>query len=1263
VVLLASIVCSTPKTEAAPKLNDTWRMSVHNAYWHGPWYVIDGQNFADGDFLATGPKQHILDDLYIDRMRGLEFDVHRDWSVYHTAPVGHSLCKTLADCLNVLRAYHYANPQHDVTFVHVEIKGTPKFLIVPPALFAASCLNICWDGCCIPPADRVFDLDGGSPTPQQFDQLLATYLGDGGTDWVYGPREFYATHCSATDDNLAAALSSGTCDWPTTDELRGKFIVTVHGAFYENWEDVDRYSAGGRLRSARAWPMQSVFGPPGSCGPPGNVVDPCACGGNGACNNARGEAGFTDFVGFTNYVPAASFANDMIRGGQNGGDAESSSDIRDSILTLKCGALLPEDCRTGGLPGFNIIPTDAPRNMPWDWRAQNMLLTEEWTGGFSPPPFTPQDWSAGCRFKDPFILEDPNGGYVEHYVDGCVPPLREANSGIFVSALSRTWGHEMMLDYDSLVFVAMPLPEEGQGSLRAFVSTRTEALRGEDNGAPDYGPAFPGELGCIMARKNLTDARAPYVAICRLRHRDSWSTDGNGSDPGVYWYYRTQAGQEPARVYQPDNEDGVGYAEVQNFLRLYHFTNAQGQQCWRGFMRATNDPSPRAGSQSTNVNWTQRPLDEEHGDICFDPADKLQYIGYATTGGYEDPWSPDCPPSECLNSRRGEYLFADAKYCAGDPASQNCQFVTERPGAGGGYSVAKVVIGDMRCWGRDSLGNRCKVDSDCVDAQNRPEGYCGGVVIDRSYLPKPPEIVEPPGIQIVDGPLLRYAPDCEWAPEGRADGQLVTVTALRTDRDIKGISWKFCCPYTMCAPTFTLDETKSRGFLLHDQTGHGTICALKAFVTDVDGNKSKEVDRYYNVFNDPPTAGKGCFLAHHRALLSTLAYEPSYVPIYDPIHKALSSEAQKTSRGWLLVSANRLSAASLEFRRAAASVAKIERIVIRAAARGKISASAVEPLNGLVQMVNQDLLQVSAAVVTPIVPTSTTSPPTSTTTSTSTTTTMLPATSELLVFVTRRSYSGAEIGGLGGADTICAGEAQDESLPGTYKAWLSDSRSSVASRMSHGSMPYVMVDGTKVADDWNDLTDGSLDAPITLTSGGENVGLGGVWTATTPSGDTSYPANTCVDWTSDSGMGADGYHGASNGDWTLNSVQPLDSCSVRSPLYCFQEVNTTCGDSYPSCNGNCGGGQTCVSQTIDEPFGCVCVTPPLPCGGTYPSCDGTCPAGQTCVADTIDIPGICRCLSTSTTTVVGPPACDLNCMPSNCVCPPGQHCSPEFGCN
>src|SRR4051794_26867789 len=61
-----------PGFRNSPKLDTTWRMSIHNAFWDGAYVT------GYGDAGSGGPNQHILDDLFIDRARGIEFDVHAD---------------------------------------------------------------------------------------------------------------------------------------------------------------------------------------------------------------------------------------------------------------------------------------------------------------------------------------------------------------------------------------------------------------------------------------------------------------------------------------------------------------------------------------------------------------------------------------------------------------------------------------------------------------------------------------------------------------------------------------------------------------------------------------------------------------------------------------------------------------------------------------------------------------------------------------------------------------------------------------------------------------------------------------------------------------------------------------------------------------------------------------------------------------------------------------------------------------------------------
>jgi len=87
-----------------------------------------------------------------------------------------------------------------------------------------------------------------------------------------------------------------------------------------------------------------------------------------------------------------------------------------------------------------------------------------------------------------------------------------------------------------------------------------------------------------------------------------------------------------------------------------------------------------------------------------------------------------------------------------------------------------------------------------------------------------------------------------------------------------------------------------------------------------------------------------------------------------------------------------------------------------------------------------------------------------------------------VVFVTSTFYQG-NFGGVVGADGKCQERAVAAKLAGTYKAWLSadDLESSPSKRFIHSTVPYRLLDGSVVANDWADLTDGTLQHPISLS--------------------------------------------------------------------------------------------------------------------------------------------------------------------------------------
>lgn len=167
------------------------------------------------------------------------------------------------------------------------------------------------------------------------------------------------------------------------------------------------------------------------------------------------------------------------------------------------------------------------------------------------------------------------------------------------------------------------------------------------------------------------------------------------------------------------------------------------------------------------------------------------------------------------------------------------------------------------------------------------------------------------------------------------------------------------------------------------------------------------------------------------------------------------------------------------------------------------------------------------------------------------------------VFLTSTIYPAA-LGGLAGADTKCQMHAEEAGFAGTYKAWLSDSQDSPATRFLYSASPYVRVDGTLIALDWFDVTDGSLLAPISVDETGYQHSAQdptesdfAVWTNTAANGslETTIPTPpiSCSDWTStqaDAFVFAGAYLNPT-AIWTRGPVRR--ACAEAHRLYCFQQ--------------------------------------------------------------------------------------------------------------
>ena len=153
-------------------------------------------------------------------------------------------------------------------------------------------------------------------------------------------------------------------------------------------------------------------------------------------------------------------------------------------------------------------------------------------------------------------------------------------------------------------------------------------------------------------------------------------------------------------------------------------------------------------------------------------------------------------------------------------------------------------------------------------------------------------------------------------------------------------------------------------------------------------------------------------------------------------------------------------------------------------------------------------------------------------------------------FTTSATYNG-NLGGILGADAKCQALATAANHRGTYKAWLSDDINAPAARLTRSPIPYVMQDGTTLANDWADLIDGTIQAPFQVNEVGATVASNIPWTATLATGAKTSP--NCTNWTSSANVGVQGYYGSStvtNTMWTQNNV---GFCNVLHRLYCFQQ--------------------------------------------------------------------------------------------------------------
>ncbi|HEY0137077.1 MAG TPA: DUF4215 domain-containing protein, partial [Nannocystis sp.] len=135
-------------------------------------------------------------------------------------------------------------------------------------------------------------------------------------------------------------------------------------------------------------------------------------------------------------------------------------------------------------------------------------------------------------------------------------------------------------------------------------------------------------------------------------------------------------------------------------------------------------------------------------------------------------------------------------------------------------------------------------------------------------------------------------------------------------------------------------------------------------------------------------------------------------------------------------------------------------------------------------------------------------------------------TREWLVFVTSDPGTQGHFGGVIGADYECRHRATKLFLPNgeRYKAWISTSLVQPVDRLYHARGPYKLVNGLRVAANWDALVSGSLENPINVTELG-HTSEGAVFTGTLPDGTRAPDSTHCDGWTDNDGDNF-GWYGA-----------------------------------------------------------------------------------------------------------------------------------------
>lgn len=156
----------------------------------------------------------------------------------------------------------------------------------------------------------------------------------------------------------------------------------------------------------------------------------------------------------------------------------------------------------------------------------------------------------------------------------------------------------------------------------------------------------------------------------------------------------------------------------------------------------------------------------------------------------------------------------------------------------------------------------------------------------------------------------------------------------------------------------------------------------------------------------------------------------------------------------------------------------------------------------------------------------------------------------LRVFVTSTETTGGSIGTVAAADTTCNELAAAAGRTGAFVAWLSTTSSPALSRLT-STGPWYLYDDTMVVSSREQLSSGSITAPINVDEHAVGDIVDGVWTGVSASG---LVGNTCQDWRIAVCLGLcvgeAGTTTAANASWSAGEPKSCLKDELR--LYCFE---------------------------------------------------------------------------------------------------------------